>query len=122
MVSKFMLLKMKIFNGRKICKNDMINSDYIVSLYYNKDFEKIKVAIKLYKEKFFKEYYYQEHYLSNYYVIFANIEIVKFCIELYGDELLNLDSDIKQQLIKSAFLNDNCINLLYETYGERLYL
>ncbi len=110
------------FNGWKIFKNDMINSDYIVFMYYYKDFENIKLVIKLYKEKIFKRYYYKKDYIINYYIIFENIEIVKFCIEIYGDEFLCLDSDVKRQLIEVADLNDNCINLLYETYGKRLYL
>ena len=63
----------KNLNGWIIFKNDMINSDYIVFMYYLDDIKNIKLSIKLYKEKFFKGYYYQKIYIRSYYVIFAHI-------------------------------------------------
>ncbi len=110
------------FNGWLVYYEDKIDDCYINLMYSYNDIQKIILVIQFYKEKVFIDFnynnwYYTSYFDQTYYMIFGNIEIVKFCIELFGDKLLNLP--MIGQFIRASYYKKSCIELLKETYGTQ---
>ncbi len=103
------------FNGWLVCSNGEIDGDFIIMMYKNNDIQNIKLVIQLYKEKVFKN---DNEDFMIFWRMFENIEILKFCIELFGNELLEIKTIDK--IIYGACRNIECIKLLIDTYGSKL--